>query len=389
VLKRDLTLLVLLSVTAAWRWSPVIATDLPLPDERVYLRAARHVEVGESPYSESSYFYPPPLAHVIAATSAKIGTIGALRILRLLSIVGIVFSVWLSARLVSWHLGLLAGLVAIFIAFAPAVDIATSLGNAGGLATGLVLAALLCWHRRPARSSISLGAGLALKPIAPLAPLLILTHRSSPKSTRQVVVSVATVAIAGALLAPWCGQLAGFLENARGYTNPYNFSLHRLLADLGLELPPVAVSAVVGTLAVVIVRRSTVSRNSLLTIVIGTSLLALPILWAHTLLLLLPIQLLALDACGRVFARKPQSGRPTRLTGALASVSVAATLLAHAAGTTFGLPSWAGVIARAVPMSAVAFLTWFVVADLEQQTAERESRTQEQRAATSGAEREI
>lgn len=365
VLKRDLTLLFLLVITAAWRWSPVIATNLPLPDERVYLRAAGHVEAGESPFAEPGYFYPPPLAHAIAAASSEIGAIESLRVLRVLSLIGIVVSVWLSARLVRWHPALVAGLSAVFVAFAPAVDVATSLGNVGGLANGLVLTGLLCWHARPVSSGISVGAGLVLKPIAPLAPLLILAHRSRPKSIRPVATALVIMTVATSLLAPWGDQITGLLKNARGHTNPYNFSLHKLLADLGLELPPLAVSAAVGTLAIVILRRVSVSRTSLLAIVIGTNLLALPILWAHTLLLLLPVQFLALDACSRALARQPGAGNHSRVSLALASASVAATALAHSVGTTYGMPAWASLIARAVPMCGVAFLTWFVVIDLE------------------------
>jgi hypothetical protein len=365
VFKRDLTLLVLLVVTAIWRWSPVAATNLPLPDERVYLRAADHVQAGESPYTEPGYFYPPPLAYAVASTASEIGAIESLRILRLLSLVGIVISVWLSARLVHWHPALVAGVSAAFVVTAPAVDIATSLGNVGGAANGLVLTGLLCWHARPVSSGISLGAGLVLKPIAPLAPLLILAHRPRPKSNRPVTAALTTITAAAALLAPWGNQLAGFLGNARGHTNPYNFSLHKLLADLGLELPPLAVSATVATLAIVVLRRAPVSRTSLLAIVIGTNLLALPILWAHTLLLLLPVQFLAVDACVRSFAHQPGTSHPSRVTVGLASAAIAATLLAHAVGTTYGLPAWAALFARAVPMCSIAFLTWFVVIDLE------------------------
>jgi hypothetical protein len=378
VLKRDLIIVVLLVVTAIWRWSPIVATDLPLPDERVYLRAADHVAAGESPYAEPGYLYPPPLAYALASPASAIGAIGAidsLRILRFLSLAGIVVSVWLSARLVHWHPALVAGLSAAFVATAPPVDNATSLGNVGGAANGLVLTGLLCWHARPVSSGISIGAGLVLKPIAPLAPLLILAHRPRTKSTRPVTAALVTITAAAALLAPSGTQLVDFLGNARGHANPYNFSLHKLLADLGLELPPLAVSATVATLAIVILRRATVSRTSLLAIVIGTNLLALPILWAHMLLLLLPVQFLALDACARAFARQPGAGHHPRSTVALASVAVAATLLAHAVGTTYDLPAWAALIARAVPMCSIAFLTWFVVIDLERRSQQLDPRT--------------
>ncbi|MDH3254042.1 MAG: glycosyltransferase 87 family protein, partial [Acidobacteriota bacterium] len=185
--KTQLALVLVLIAVALWRWSGIVRTPTVLPDEQVYLRAAQHLGLGESPYDEPGYFYPPPIATFVLAASARLGEIGALQLLRALSLAGLTLAVWLSLLAIScpWWMRLAAG--AAYITLAPAVEIATALGNAAGIAAGLVLVGLFSWRRRPLLAGVALGIGLAFKPVAPLAPLLLALHRPTDSTRNHLI----------------------------------------------------------------------------------------------------------------------------------------------------------------------------------------------------------
>ena len=360
VRRSDFALLLILALTALWRWGETVAAPTVLPDEQVYLRAARHVEAGRSPYSEIGYFYPPPIATLVHLTTPHFGEIGALQLLRGLSLAGLTIAVWLSLLAVSWpgYARAFAGIL--FITLAPAVQIATTLGNAAGLAAGLVLIGLLSWQRRPIIAGLVLGFGLAIKPIAPLAPLLLAFHRPAKSTRRHWLAAIISVVATAVACLNGVRHLPGLLANARGHTNPYNFSLHRVLSSFGLELPTVLILLVAAAVALLISRRRPLTQSDLLTVAVTASLVGLPILWAHSLLLLLPVQLLAIDRCARALPRWQTSARRQHVEIVLAALALVSTILSHATGTTQGIPDWGSAIIRVVPLLSIPYLGWFV-----------------------------
>jgi hypothetical protein len=355
----DFALLLILVLTALWRWSATVTAPTVLPDEQVYLRAARHVEAGRSPYTEIGYFYPPPIASLVHAAAQHVGEIGALQLLRGMSLVGLTMAVWLSLLAVSWPTYARALTGILFLALAPAVRIATTLGNAAGLAAGLVLIGLLSWQRRSAAGGVALGLGLAIKPIAPLAPLLLAFHRPQGANRRHQVSALASIAAMAVACLSGIRYLPGLLANARGHNNPYNFSLQRVLSSFGLELPAVLILVIVAVVALLISRRWPLTQSDLLTVTVTASLVGLPILWAHSLLLLLPVQLLAIDRCTRALREWQSLTRRQYVEVILATLALVSTLLSHATGTTHGVPDWGSAIIRMVPLASIPYLGWF------------------------------
>jgi hypothetical protein len=360
VRRTELALLLALVLSALWRWGPTVVTPTVLPDESVYVNAARHLEAGRSPYAEPTYFYPPPVATFVQRVSPHLGEVGALRILRAAALAGIVLTVLLSLRCVPWHWLIQLTIGVLFIWFAPAVRLATELGNVAGLAIGLALFGLIAWNQRPVVAGLALGIGLAIKPVAPLAPLLLALHRPAEPTRRHLVTTIVAAAAGIAACASGLRYLPDLLGNADHPTNPYNFSVQKVLTEAGLQVPSLSILLLAGVAALLFMRRQGTDQHDFLNVTVTSSLIALPILWALSLLLILPIQLLALNRCGCVMGAWRVSTRRDRLELVVAVLAILSTVFSHAVGTTFGIPPWGSAIIRIVPLFSIAYLGWFV-----------------------------
>lgn len=356
------TVLLLLVVTGLWRWGEVVTHADVLPDERSYVAASRHLAEGGSAYEEPTYVYPSLLARAVRRTSSLVGEIQTLQILRGLSLGGTVLLVTLALALVEWPwpLRALAGMA--YVTCAPAVRIATDLGNIAGLSGSLALVALVCWQRRPVLSGAALGMGLALKPIAPLAPLALAFHRSSAPIRQQWLAAGSCAAVGALTLLPDIHRVSEAFANSARPGSVYNFSLHRILEGLGIPIPAAAVFVLTAASLVLFLRSRELDRQALLIVAIGFSIASLPILWAHSLLLLLPAQLLAVDRAVRtlIIGRLAETDRQ-RFLAMLALAAVVASLLPHAVGTVDGLPGWSVPIILAYPLVAALLVTWYAI----------------------------
>ena len=262
--RSDVILIVIMLLSAFWRWDDAITSRAFLPDEIPYVNAARHLEAGRSPYAEPYYFYPPPVASFIHHTAPVFGEISALRILRGASLSGLVVGIALALGTVSWpwYARLSTGIL--FVILAPSVRLATAMGNVAGLATGLVLFGLLAWGRRPILAGAALGIGLAIKPIAPLAPLLLAFHRPLEARHQHWAATASCVAAGLAACLGGLRYLSGFVANADVATNPYNFSLGKVFAEMGIGIPTLLPALLVAAAASLIVRRRAIGEKPLI-----------------------------------------------------------------------------------------------------------------------------
>jgi len=163
-------------------------------------------------------------------------------------------------------------------------------GNVSPLVAGLVCLALFLWPRFPVLAGIVLGVGLFIKPMALLLPLAIL---AAPGSARRGWV---TAGISGALFAMSLGgglkiaALPGWDAQIHAHTN---MALVRGLSQFGLPVPALVIVALVAVLVGVAMRWGPLMRvdawHRTARVGLGGSILALPVVWNHTLILVLPL----------------------------------------------------------------------------------------------------
>jgi hypothetical protein len=365
--KTRLFLLLLLFAVGLWRWGDDLRAPVIKPDERPYDNAVSSLQEGGSPYDEPGYFYPPVFAVTADRATQRLGELGFLITLRHLAFAGLCLAVWLSVIWAEWPLIPSLAVGTLFLLFAPAVRVATTLGNAAGLMAGLALIGLMGWKRQPVLAGISLGLSIAFKPAVLLAPFLLAASRPEEPTRRHWLAAASALGVMGLLLLVGIEHLPGFVQNIREPANPYNFSLRHLLAVLGLDLPISLVFSLVAAAGLYWVARRPSSGRDLLVMILVINLLAVPILWVHSLILFLPVALAALERSGRgllgqrVVASGGERAVSTRYLDLLALLAVAALQLAHAAGTLHGLPGWVHGPAIAVPLLSIPYLGWYVL----------------------------
>jgi hypothetical protein len=242
----------------------------------------------------------------------------------------------------------------------PAVRIATVFGNVAGLAAPLILLGLVLWKRRPIASGATLALGLVIKPIAPLAPMLLLFHRPATGGRQHWLAAIACAFTGIVFGTIGIEYLPDLLTNAGQSSSPYNFSLHKILVEIGLNVPPLLVSLSIAVTILALVRTRKLGRTDLLTIAVTSSLFTLPMVWAHSLLLMLPIQLLAIDRCAQAILKWDSLERLQRLTTVLVLLATAATFFCDAIAVQ-GLPRFGVNLARLTPLLSSALIAWFVV----------------------------
>lgn len=356
---REALAFLLLAAIGFGRWWPELWAPFVRVDEGAYVKAAQLLLAGQSPYEEAWYFYPPTFALVGAQMVARLGVLPYLHILRLASLAGVCIAVWLSLRLAGWPrwLRLLLGLL--LVLEAEAVRIGVLNGNVAGLAIGLVTAGLFLAIHRPLAGGSLLALGLVIKPVAPLAPLLLLFHRPPLRPTGLRRAGGAALVALVVLLLPGVRYLPQMLGNAGGIVHPRNIALDRLLYCFGLDPHPVVVLVLLAVVAVAFLRRFALDPILLLAFVLVVNLLALPIVWIYTTLLVLPVQMLALAAAWKdLRAWRPAGAQPDH-TWALLTLVLLAVLgifFSHAVGIIPHAPLWVQGLVVAVPVLAPAYL---------------------------------
>ncbi len=360
-------------------------------DEVVYLKAFEASRAGDSPYDVEGYFYPRAFARAGGRLLAAVGSGGTLAAVRAANLLGLAFAFWAAAAWLPMAMARRWLAAAALLCLSPAVWAGLDLGNVSFLIAGLTLAALLSWPRRPLLAGLLLGAGVALKPIAAAAVPILLLHRPRRRPVRggrrhppaaSTVAALAAAALAAALLLPvsdlreMLGQEMVALAHAR------SFSLSRLCALFGLEVPQVALTLAVLALAAAGARWRPMSSVQLLAYTVAAISLATPLVWNHTLIVALPVQGLALALAWQRLAerrRRGAGGEPLavwhRYEPALVVLAVAAMHAATAAGFDH-FPPWAQapllLLIGLTPAAASAWV-WTLTARLELPAADDRS----------------
>ena len=224
----------------------------------------------------------------------SLGEIGTRALLRAISVLGLAVTVWISACLWtapwSWRLALSS----LFVSISPAVYYGIETGNIAFAISGAILLALTLWSVHPVSAGVLLGGSTAIKPLAPLAILALVAHRPVPSTRRQLLAGGVGGVLASAILSMNLGYLSTLSSAIGRLPSIRSISLHRILGLLGLEASPVVIAAILGLLIVLVVRRYPMTRRAMLCFGGVAAVLAVPIIWSHTLLLTLPVQVLAL-----------------------------------------------------------------------------------------------
>jgi len=292
-LARHLAGVVLVSILLAIRfWGP-LASEVPVEDERVYAAAFERVAQGSSPYGELQFYYLPPFASFGAWLEQMVGLPNTLIVLRGANLFALAALLWISAA--SFHLSFSARVVlaALFGALAPAVHLAMAWGNLSPLAIFLFLATFVLWRSRAILGGTSFALALLVKPVAPIAIVLLALHRRAEGA-----------------IGPWpqvlCGAVAFGLFSAAMLPSPYlrefaglsggvpaagrSASLHHLLHCFGIELSAIVLLLCVAACSLALLRRRTRSAAELYGFAAVAGLFATPLVWSHTLLLVLPLE---------------------------------------------------------------------------------------------------
>lgn len=284
-------LLLMAAMTARY---PAAVFSPGLDDELAYTYAFRLIDGGGSPY-QGGYFYTPTFAYAGAWAVRHLGEGGTIAALRVANLLGIATAVWCSFAWVpwSWRRRLLAA--AAVLCLSPAVRLGVLWGNLSLLVVGMLVMGLLVWRRRPLVAGSLLGLSVVIKPLGPVAVLVLGAHRPAAGGRRHLVAAASAAALAAALVLP-----APFLRDMLSFSGKLgsgrNVSLQRLFHHFSVELSPWSIVVVVAAAAVALVRWRPLGRTHLLCLAATAALLATPILWSHTMLLALPVEVLAVAA---------------------------------------------------------------------------------------------
>jgi hypothetical protein len=353
-----------------------LSTPVPLMDERVFVGASHRVVAGRSAYEHPVYNYPPPLAHAGAALIEMASE-------RLLLMVARGANLAAGSALI-WYAAGFAGvgrrgrflLAAAMVVFLPGFREAIAWGNLVPIAAALALAAWSVGARRPGLAALLLGASLALKPIALVGAVAgaAVRARSRAGLAGRVFEVLAGPTFAALLVAPWWRELD---DLARRMLQPpifstRNLSLRRALEGLGLDVPAWALALAALLAALLAVRSRRLDHLAAVHLPAVASVVALPVVWSHAFLLLLPLQV---EAAARWWRRR-RARREAQGAAALGEwwgvpLALAAVQGAAAAGVEFAAPRWVHAFVVAAPMAAVVGLLAYLAATTEKAGADR------------------
>lgn len=350
----------------ALRWPSAVFSPVPVEDERVYFGAFHLAAQGESPY-QLRYFYPPGFAVAGGWAVERWGEIPVLAGLRLANLLGMALIAWCALAWLPWPWHRRCLTAAALVALSPAVRSAVLWGNLSLAAVGTLLAALLTWRARPLVAGLLLGLSLAVKPIGPLAAVILMTHRPAGGGRRHLVAATVGLALAAGSLIPF-PHLDDFLAlRGGGPESGRNLALHRVLDCFGVEIEALTLAAAVALTAVVFARRRTLAPAHFVSFTATATLLATPLVWDHTLLLALPVAVLALAvAWDRWTSRTPprrggaRRAALRRYEPALVVLLVLAMQLSGGLGGVETWSRWSQGLFAALPALAPAVLTLYL-----------------------------
>lgn len=367
-LRRHVAGVLVLAAVAVLRHGAAVTDREPLVDEVFYLAAFHLAADGDSPYAKSGFYYPPAFAYAGGFLLRPLGEGGLLVLLRGLNLLSLGFVVWLATAWLGsslgsrpWWRGVAVG--AAVICLAPGAWLGLLLGNLSFLAMAPVLGGLLWWRRQPIGAGLMLGASLAVKPLAPVAILVLFAHRPFEQGSRHRLAAGVALAAGVLLLLVPPGLDEMLSQPVEELTQARIVSLHRFLGHVGLAVDPIWVAAVVALALVITVRAAgPLGSGQLLFVAAAGAALATPLLWNHTLLMTLPLQAAALHlACQRLRAAPAMEHKTRRYELAFVLLGVAALLFVNGGGVDDRHLALQALVV-AVPSLAPAALAAYVLA---------------------------
>lgn len=293
-----LALLVLVLVPMVRWWPQLSNTGTAFNDEVAYFEAFEQLAVGGSPFDAPDYLYPAVFAYAGRWSLELLGRPATALLLRGWNLLGLAVAVWCSLAWLPWSVRRRLVVGSAFTLLAPQVSYSVVFGNFSLAIAGMVIAGLLLAGRRPVVAGTLLGASVALKPIAPLAVgCLLLRRRRDERVERRLAALLAMVVAAALILSfPYLAELLALLKTGRVANS---ISLHRFPALFGLELNALWVSAPLALAALAVVLRGGLGEARFLCLALVASIAATPLVWSHTLAILLPLEVLALIVAAR------------------------------------------------------------------------------------------
>ena len=377
ILAIDLVALLFLFGCGVIGWVDFFHSKGWTPDGMQYQTGIDLVRNGRSPYEQAVFPYPPTIAVLGAWIAGILGNDRFLTLFRYVNFLGGCAAVWGSVLLIRTT-GLLKLLIALLgIAFLPALGDGLETDNLSTLAAGLSIMGLAFWQRLPVLMGIVLGFGLALKPIALAGLFALAAHRNPLFRRNRLATSLAAFGSAGllVLLEPSALPSALFQPSVQSAVTDWasavqNVSLFRVMSSFGFLVPPIHILLAVVLVTVVYVRTRPLNLVQFLCVALASSLLSLPIVWQHTLLLITPVAFIATALAFEDFMKtrkkaKGPGGRNQRLRSLSQLLFVASGSKILLEANAFGvLANWHPVVngvAHLVPITTLFLLTAFVV----------------------------
>ena len=367
---------VLFGLGILWWWS-YLYFPMWTPDGNTYQSGIDLVRQGRSPYEHHVFPYPPAIAILGAWITNLFGT-DAFRVgFRYANLLCGFFVIWSALYITRWPWLIRLILACIGIFFLPIIVSGIENDNLSMLAGGTTIMALLFWQRIPIISGIVFGLGLALKPIGLMGFFVLAAHRS-PKSHRKHLITCCTAMItSGILLSIEPGWFISsfFHPSVKAAAVHWpdgtaNVSFFRVIACFGLKISPFLYLAFFLILSLVYVRRSSLNPIQLLCVACTASLLSLPIVWQHTLLIVLPVPCLAISISLRCLRQawrtsdgKDRSNmRLYRLSRLLIVIAGSITVAeANGYGIISNWHPWVNGMMLMIPLTSLILLTGYVV----------------------------
>ncbi|MFH1351519.1 MAG: hypothetical protein ABII26_11400 [Pseudomonadota bacterium] len=359
-----------------WWWNSIY---LPAwtPDGNTYQSAIDLVIEGRSPYEHYVYPYPPTIA-LIGAWINKLWGEEAFRIgFRYVNLLGGCAAVWGSLLLTRWPWFLRLGLGSLGILFLPTLASCVDNDNLSMLASGTTIVGIILWPHLPILTGILLGFGLSLKPIGLIALFLLAAHRPPAPQRKHFLTSgiaAFTATILFSISPKWF--LSGlFHPNVKAAaldwaTGVLNVSFYRIFSCFGLKLSPLVFLSIFLVLGLIYVRRGPLNRGQLVCVACTGSLLSLPIVWKHTLLLVLPVQCMAMAVAlrrsrqiwKRTHTHLERKNKLRSLSQLLLVTAGCVTVLeADGYGVIGNWHPWVNGITLLIPITTLILLTGYVV----------------------------
>jgi hypothetical protein len=298
-LSRHFVAVLFLTLFAMLRWFPWVAWLEPLNDEMVYFGAFRFAAEGLSPFSQRGYLYPPILALAGGWGLQQFGEVAVIAVVRVANVLGLAITVWCAMAWLPWRWTQRLIVGAVFLSISPQVRFSMLFGNLSLAVAGLIILGLLTWHRRPLLAGFLLGVSVAIKQVAPVAIGLLFLLRPVGGGRRHQIAGVASAAIVAglALSFPFFGDIPALgIEDRLART----VSIHRFAHLMRIPYSTIWLSALVALTAAVMVRKRRMSQTHFMLFAIAAALMATPLVWSHTLIVALPLEIIALQiACSR------------------------------------------------------------------------------------------